>query len=61
MTKLFRLGDVLSFTTGRMLSPIGMEGVYRLAEYLAGGPVYTIRSDASCVSADRTYSRSSLS
>lgn len=35
------LGDLLSFTTGRLVSPTGMDGVYALAKLLTGGSVFT--------------------
>lgn len=37
----FHLGDVLSMTTGKLLSPSGMDGVYKIAQHLAGEPVWT--------------------
>lgn len=40
-TERFHLGDVLSITTGRLLSPTHMDGVYRIAAHLAGEPVWT--------------------
>lgn len=41
MTQDFPLGDVLSLTTGRLLSRDGMEGVQRICEFMAGEPVWT--------------------
>lgn len=32
----FHLGDILSITTGRLLSPSGVDGVYRLLHFLTG-------------------------
>lgn len=40
-TERFHLGDVLSMTTGKNLSPTDMDGVYRIAQHLAGGAVWT--------------------
>ena len=40
-TEKFHLGDVLSLTTGILLSPSGISGPHKLVEYLAGGPVWT--------------------
>lgn len=36
---VFKTEDVLSCSTGRLLGDIG--GVYKVAEYLTGGPVWT--------------------
>ena len=35
-TKVFHLGDVLSITTSRLVSPRYMDGVYDLVRYLTG-------------------------
>jgi hypothetical protein len=40
-TKRFHLGDVLTVTTGHLLSPSGMEGVYKILSWLTGESVYT--------------------
>lgn len=40
-TARFHLGDVLSVTTGKLLSPSGVDGLYRIAAHLAGEPVWT--------------------
>lgn len=40
-TERFHLGDVLSITTGRLVSPSHMDGVYRICTHLAGEPVWT--------------------
>ena len=37
----FHLGDVLSITTGRLVSPSVMDGVYAICEHLAGEAVWT--------------------
>ena len=43
--KRFHLGDVLTVTTGRLLSPAGMAGVYAILNHLTGEPVYTHQID----------------
>lgn len=40
-TRRLHLGDLLTFTTGRLLSPDGMDGLYMAAEFLVGGAVFT--------------------
>jgi hypothetical protein len=35
-TRAFHLGDVLSLTTGRLVSPRSLEGLYELLFYLTG-------------------------
>lgn len=40
-TERFHLGDVLSMTTGKLLSPSHMGGIYKIAQHLAGEPVWT--------------------
>lgn len=40
-TRDFPLGDILSVTTGRLLSRDGMDGVYRILQYLTGAPIMT--------------------
>lgn len=37
----FHLGDILSITTGRLVSPERMDGIYSLLCFLVGGAVYT--------------------
>jgi len=37
-TKTFRLGDVLSFTDGRLMSRDHMDGVYRMAHWVLDDP-----------------------
>lgn len=39
--KHFHLGDVLSITTMRMLSPRGMDGVYDILRFMTGNDVAT--------------------
>lgn len=40
-TRDFHLGDVLTVTTGRLLSPRHMEGIYDLLQFMTGQPVFT--------------------
>jgi len=40
-TQRFHIGDVLSMTTGKLLGTSGMDGIYRIAQHLAGEPVWT--------------------
>ncbi len=40
-TKQFHLGDVLSITTGRLLSPEGIGGVYKILNFMTGDNLYT--------------------
>jgi hypothetical protein len=39
--RAFPLGDILSVTTGRLLSRDGIDGVYQILNYLTGAPVFT--------------------
>lgn len=39
--KKFYLGDVLSVTTGRLLSPRGMDGVYDILNFMTGDNLFT--------------------
>ena len=41
MTKKFHIGDVLSITTGRLVSRDGMGGVYKILEYMSGEKLMT--------------------
>jgi len=40
-TKRFHLGDVLSVTTGRLLSPRHMAGVYEILNHMTGDSLFT--------------------
>lgn len=40
-TREFDLGDVLSITTGRLLSPRGMEAIYDILNFMTGDSLYT--------------------
>lgn len=37
----FPLSDVLTVTTGRLLSRDGVDGVYRILQFLTGAPIFT--------------------
>lgn len=39
--KAFHLGDVLSITTGRLVSPRHMEGVYDILNWMTGDSLFT--------------------
>ena len=40
-TKDFHLGDVLSVTTGNLLSPEGIGGVYKILNWMTGESMFT--------------------
>ena len=40
-TKDFHVGDVLSITTGRLLSPSGIGGVYEILNWMTGESLFT--------------------
>lgn len=40
-TGKFHLGDILSITTGVLLSPDHMDGVYRILQFMTGEPLWT--------------------
>ena len=37
----FHLGDILSITTGRLVSPTGMDGIYDILNYMTDDELYT--------------------
>ena len=41
MSKQFHLGDILSITTGRLVSPRHIEGVYDILNYMTGDSLFT--------------------
>ena len=41
MSKKFHLGDILSITTGRLLSPRHVEGIYDILNYMTGDNLFT--------------------
>ena len=40
-TKKFHIGDILSITTGKLVSPERIGGVYKILNYLTGDNLYT--------------------
>ena len=44
----FHIGDLLSVTTGRLVSPDGMGGVYRILNHLTGDNLFTHQLPAAC-------------
>lgn len=40
-SKLFHLGDILSITTSRLVSPDHMDGIYKILNHLTGDNLYT--------------------
>jgi hypothetical protein len=40
-TRRFHLGDILSVTSGRFLSPDGIDGVYRILNWMTGESLFT--------------------
>lgn len=44
----FPLGDVLSITTGRLVSPTGMDGVYQILNHLTGDNLFTHQLPRAC-------------
>lgn len=50
-TKSFHLGDILSITTGRLVSPTLMDGVYAILNHMTGESLFThalIRASRVC-------------
>lgn len=41
MSKHFHIGDVLSITTGRLVSPTHIDGVYDILNYMTGDNLFT--------------------
>jgi hypothetical protein len=41
MPKEFHIGDILTVTIDRMLSPRGVEGLYDILSFMSGAEVYT--------------------
>ena len=41
MKKQFHIGDVLSITTGHLVSPRGMEGIYDILNFMTGDNLFT--------------------
>lgn len=47
-TKTFHLGDVLTITTGRLVSPRHMEGVYDILNWMTGDNLMTHQLPRAC-------------
>ncbi len=47
-TRAFHLGDVLSITTGRLVSPRHMEGVYDILGFMTGESLFTHQLPRAC-------------
>lgn len=45
---VFHLGDLLSVTTGRLVSPTQMDGVHRLLDYMTGDTLFTHQLPRAC-------------
>lgn len=48
MTRTFDLGDVLSVTTGCLVSPRGIEAMYDLLGFMTAGPLWTHQLPRAC-------------
>jgi hypothetical protein len=46
--KLFHIGDVLSLTTGRLVSPQAMDGVHEILDFLTGNKLWTHQLPRAC-------------
>lgn len=47
-TKAFHLGDILTITTGRLVSPQHMEGVYGILNWMTGDSLFTHQLPRAC-------------
>lgn len=47
-TKAFHLGDILSITTGRLVSPRHMDGVYDILNWMTGDNLFTHQLPRAC-------------
>ena len=47
-TKDFHLGDILSITTGRLVSPRHMDGIYDLLNFMTGDSLFTHQLPRAC-------------
>ena len=48
----FHLGDILSITTGKLLAPFGMDGVYDILDFMCNTNLYThqlVRASDKCI------------
>mgnify|MGYP001172845513 FL=1 len=41
MSKNFHIGDILSITTGKLVSPNHMDGIYEILDYMTGDKLFT--------------------
>lgn len=48
MKRRFHLGDVLSITTGRLVSPRHMDGVYDILNFMTGDNLFTHQLPRAC-------------
>lgn len=48
MSQRFHLGDILTITTGALVSPDHMDGVYRILNHLTGDSLFTHQLPAAC-------------
>lgn len=46
--QLFHLGDILSITTGRLVSPDHMDGIYNILNFMTGDSLYTHQLIIAC-------------
>jgi len=47
-TRSFHLGDILSITTGRLLSPRHMDGIYDILNWMTGDNLFTHQIPRAC-------------
>jgi hypothetical protein len=47
-TRLFHLGDILTITTGRLVSPRHMDGVYDILNFMTGDNLFTHQLPRAC-------------
>jgi hypothetical protein len=40
-SRMFHLGDILSITTGKLVSPTNMDGVYKILNFMTGDDLMT--------------------
>jgi hypothetical protein len=48
ITKTFHLGDILSITTGRLVSPSHIDGVYGILNWMTGDNLFTHQLPRTC-------------
>jgi hypothetical protein len=47
-TRAFHIGDILTITTGRLVSPDHMDGVYRILNWMTGDNLFTHQLPRAC-------------